>query len=131
MSSLFAIVAIIPVYSIVSLTPQASGVSVDKECLDKFQELKLKKTHKYIIYTLSSDKTKIVIEKTGSSREYEDFIADLPEDDCRWAVYDVHYEKEGAGLRNKLVFIAWYEADFCCFLLGFFVALLTQTNNLY
>jgi cofilin len=86
---------------------QASGVSVDDKCLSAFQELKLKKTYKYIIYSLSQDKTQIVVEKTSKSTDYDDFLNDLPEDDCRWAVYDVQYEKEGGGQRNKITFFAW------------------------
>ena len=44
--------------------------------------------------------------KTSKSTEYEDFIADLPEAECRWAVYDFEYEKDG-GKRNKLFFVSW------------------------
>jgi hypothetical protein len=29
------------------------------------------------------------------------------QDECRWAVYDVTYEKDG-GKRNKLTFYIWY-----------------------
>ncbi|KAG5352936.1 hypothetical protein C0989_011978 [Termitomyces sp. Mn162] len=69
--------------------------------------LKLKKTHKYIIFTLSSDSTEIVVEKTSSSTDYDDFIADLPESECRWGIYDFEFEKEGGGKRNKITFVSW------------------------
>lgn len=45
--------------------------------------------------------------KTSESRDYEDFIADLPEAECRWAVYDFEFELPGEGKRNKLVFVQW------------------------
>lgn len=39
---------------------------------------------------------------------YEDFTAELPDDDCRYAVYDFEYEKSPQeGVRNKICFIVW------------------------
>ena len=69
--------------------------------------MKRGKCHKYVIFTLNDKFTEIVVGKTSSSKEYDDFVADLPEDQCRWAVYDFEFEKEGAGKRNKIVFVAW------------------------
>lgn len=79
--------------------------------MDKFQALKQHKTFKYIIFTLSKDLTEIVVDKavdkSAESVEYDKFLADIPETECRWAVYDFEFEKEGAGKRNKIVFISW------------------------
>ncbi|MEV6734125.1 MULTISPECIES: actin depolymerization factor/cofilin-like domain-containing protein [unclassified Streptomyces] len=85
----------------------SSGVAVNDVCLQEYQALKLKKTHKYVIFNINNDNTEIVVEKVSSSTEYDDFIADLPEAECRWAVYDFEFEKEGAGKRNKLTFVSW------------------------
>ncbi|MFE7592494.1 actin-binding ADF family protein [Kitasatospora sp. NPDC057512] len=85
----------------------ASGVGVNDVCLQEYQLLKLKKTYKYIVFNLNKDNTEIVVEKTSTSQDYDDFIADLPETECRWAVYDFEFEKEGAGKRNKLTFVSW------------------------
>ncbi|KAG8745846.1 cofilin [Ceratobasidium sp. 414] len=84
----------------------SSGVGLNDECLSVFQELKLKKKHTYIIYAMSKDLKEIVVHKTSESTDYDDFLKDLPEDDCRWAVYDVAYEKDG-GKRNKITFFIW------------------------
>jgi hypothetical protein len=73
-----------------------------------FQELKLKKTSKYIIFILNKEKTEIIVEKKSTSKDYDDFIADLPENECRWGVYDLEFEKEEGGRRNKIVFYQWY-----------------------
>ena len=52
--------------------------------------------------------TQIVVEKTSHDTDYEEFLKELPEDDCRYAVYDLEFEKEGgAGTRNKIVFLSW------------------------
>ena len=90
-----------------STAHQASGVGVNDKCLEAYQALKLKKTHKYIIFTLSKDLTEIVVETSSDSTSYDDFIADLPEAECRWAVYDFEFEKEEGGKRNKLTFVSW------------------------
>ncbi|KAL0058236.1 cofilin [Marasmius tenuissimus] len=83
-----------------------SGVSVHDECVQSYQELKLSKKLKYIIYKLNDNNTQIVVEKKSDSKDYEDFIGDLPETECRWAVYDFEFSKDG-GTRNKLCFFAW------------------------
>ena len=66
------------------------------------------KKMKYVIFGLSKDNTEIVVMKTSDSHSYDDFIADLPEADCRWAVYDFEYEREDGGKRNKICFFSWY-----------------------
>jgi cofilin len=86
---------------------QASGVGVNEACIDAFQRLKLKKNLKYILFNLNEHTTEIVVDKESESDNYEDFINDLPGAECRWAVYDFQFEKEGAGKRSKIVFIAW------------------------
>lgn len=78
-----------------------------QECLEKYQELKQGKKLCYIIYGISDDKTSIVVLKSSESRDFEEFVADLPEKECRWAVYDYEYELPGEGIRNKLVFVQW------------------------
>jgi len=71
----------------------------------------LRKKHKYIIFGLSPDKTEIISLKTGTSTEYEDFLADLPENQCRWAIYDLEFQKEEGGVRNKIIFYHWSPDD--------------------
>jgi len=73
-----------------------------------FQDLKLGKKYKYITFRISDDKTEIVVEKKSISGDYDEFIADLPENACRWAVYDFEFEREDGGRRNKIVFYSWY-----------------------
>jgi len=89
----------------------SSGVTPDPACLEAFQELKLRKKHKYIIFTLNAKQTEIIVEKTSTDVDYETFLGDLPEDKCRWAVYDLEFEKEDGGRRNKITFIQWSPSD--------------------
>lgn len=72
-------------------------------------ELKLRKKYRYIVYKLNDDNTSIVIEKKAESCDkYDDFLGELPENDCRYAIYDFEFEKSpGEGVRNKICFIVW------------------------
>ncbi|KAI8994228.1 recombinant Actophorin [Trametes punicea] len=90
----------------------ASGVGVNPECLEAYQDLKLGKKAKYIIFTLSKDNTEIVVEKKSPpTSTYDDFLQDLPEGECRWAVYDFDYEKEDGSKRSKITFYSWSPDD--------------------
>ena len=87
----------------------ASGVGVDELCINAYQDLKLKKKFRYIMYKLSDDNKTIIIDKTAEpSTSYETFLHDLPKEDCRYAVYDFQYEIPGEGIRSKICFYSWY-----------------------
>lgn len=62
------------------------------------------------MYRLSEDLASIVVDKTAEKvGSYDEFVAELPENDCRYAVFDFEYEKvAGEGLRNKILFYVWY-----------------------
>jgi cofilin len=60
-----------------------SGMSVSDDCKQKFMELKRKKTYRYIIFKIDEKLQQITLEKTGvPGASYEDFTAQLPENDC-------------------------------------------------
>eukprot|EP00032_Breviata_anathema_P000196 JZ548444.1.p1 GENE.JZ548444.1~~JZ548444.1.p1 ORF type:complete len:138 (+),score=78.21 JZ548444.1:20-433(+) len=85
----------------------SSGVQVADECVLKFQELKLNHSLRYVIFKMNDKMTEVVVEKTGEkTANYDAFVADLPNDDCRYAVYDFEYEAEGVT-RNKILFVVW------------------------
>jgi cofilin len=57
---------------------------------------------------LIKDKKEIVIEKTGPlASTYDDFVAALPADDCRYGLIDLEFESEDGRPTSKLVFISW------------------------
>ncbi|KAI8978109.1 hypothetical protein BDB01DRAFT_800841 [Pilobolus umbonatus] len=85
----------------------SSGVSVSDDCLEKYQELKLRKAYKYIIYKLSDDNKQIVIDAAVPTASYQEFLDALPENEPRYAIYDFDFEKPGEGMRNKITFYTW------------------------
>ena len=86
--------------------------------MSTFDELKLSKKIKYIIYKISDDYKQIVVEDTSEDPDWETFRSKLLEAKSshkgregkgpRYAVYDFEYELEGGeGKRNKIVFLSW------------------------
>jgi len=96
-----------------------SGVSVAPECITAFNELKLGKSTKWIIFKISDDWKEIVVEETSKEADYSVFREKLINAKSknkrgeegiggRYAVYDVDYEAAGgAGKRTKITFISW------------------------
>ncbi|GCF00363.1 cofilin [Zygosaccharomyces mellis] len=85
-----------------------SGVSVADESLQAFNDLKLGKKYKFVLYGISEDKTTIIVKETSTSQSYDEFLGKLPENDCLYAIYDFEYELGGnEGKRSKIVFFTW------------------------
>jgi len=85
----------------------ASGIKVADACVDKFQELKLGKALRWVLFKINPENTEIIVESTApKTATYEEFVNALPADDCRYAVFDFEYTQEG-GLRNKILFVVW------------------------
>ena len=83
----------------------SSSVSVNPECVTKFNELKLGKQIKWIIYKLSDDQREIVVEEASSTADYEAFRKKLLDAKSktksgaesigpRYAVFDFEYSTE-------------------------------------
>jgi len=85
-----------------------TGVQVDQSVVGKFNEFKLKKSNKYLIFKLSDDKSKIVVEHEGATdASYDEFTSKFPPNDCRYGVSLIEYVHEDGGPREKLVFFMW------------------------
>ncbi|KAJ5741393.1 cofilin [Penicillium manginii] len=93
----------------------ASGVSVHDDCVDAFNELRMSRKVKYVIYKISDDMKQIVVEEKSESPDYEVFREKLASSRDsndkpapRYATYDVEYDLGGGeGKRSKIIFISW------------------------
>eukprot|EP01035_Chromulina_nebulosa_P022674 gene22674-29358_t len=84
----------------------STGVTVSDSVVNQFNDLKLGRFKaKYIIYKIEGGF--IVTEKVGESDKFDDFIASFPEDDCRYAIYDMNFTTTDGRPGNKLVSISW------------------------
>uniref|UniRef100_A0A7S2EY82 ADF-H domain-containing protein n=1 Tax=Stereomyxa ramosa TaxID=1078864 RepID=A0A7S2EY82_9EUKA len=85
-----------------------SGIAISADVQAKFQEMKLGHCYRYIIFRMSDDLTEVIVEKTApETASYDDFVAELPENDCRYALYDYEADMGSDGIRNKLCFVLW------------------------
>ncbi|GAB2234067.1 hypothetical protein Droror1_Dr00003304 [Drosera rotundifolia] len=86
----------------------ASGMAVHDDCKLRFLELKAKRTYRFIVFKIEEKQKQVVIEKLGEPTEsYEDFTASLPENECRYAVYDFDFVTEENCQKSRIFFIAW------------------------
>ncbi|KAI1489825.1 hypothetical protein F5X96DRAFT_591816 [Biscogniauxia mediterranea] len=100
-----------------------SGATVSQDCITAFNDLKLAKKYKFIIFKLSDDNREIVVEEASGDKDWEVFREKLVNATTksrggsvgkgpRYAVYDFEYNLAGGeGSRNKITFIAWSPDD--------------------
>ncbi|OIT02265.1 PREDICTED: actin-depolymerizing factor-like [Nicotiana attenuata] len=89
----------------------SSGMGVADDGKNAFLELKRKKVHRYVIFKIDEKKKEVIVEKTGSSAEnFDDFTASLPENDCRYAVYDFDFVTSENCQKSKIFFVHWSPA---------------------
>ncbi len=88
-----------------------TGIVLDEEIERAWTEMRMGHKYRYLILTFSDDISKVILEKTGdSSKTYDDFVADLPPLDVRYAVVDFDFASDEGIPRNKLVFVTWAPA---------------------
>ncbi|KAM7485435.1 hypothetical protein LguiA_001444 [Lonicera macranthoides] len=88
-------------------TNASSGMGVADHSKSTYLELQRKKVHRYVIFKIDEKKKEVVVEKTGGPAEsYDDFTASLPENDCRYAVYDFDFVTSENCQKSKIFFIA-------------------------
>ncbi|KAH0632332.1 hypothetical protein KY284_035118 [Solanum tuberosum] len=92
----------------VTLANAASGMAVHDDCKLRFLELKAKRTHRFIVFKIEEKQKQVVVEKVGEpAQSYEDFTACLPDNECRYAVYDFDFVTAENCQKSRIFFIAW------------------------
>ncbi|CAD8123700.1 unnamed protein product [Paramecium sonneborni] len=85
------------------------GTNVSDDCVTEFNNLKLGKQYRYVIYKLDRDRNEIVVDQKGArDSAYAEFVSHL-QNESRYAVYDYHAQTDDVPPRQveKLVFIFW------------------------
>ncbi|XP_027342290.1 actin-depolymerizing factor 12-like [Abrus precatorius] len=81
-------------------------MAVHDECKLRFQELKAKRSYRFIIFKI--EEQQVVVEKLGDPMEnYDNFMASFPPNECRYAVYDFDFTTDENCNKSKIFFIAW------------------------
>lgn len=85
---------------------------MNDECMLKFGELQSKRLHRFITYKMDDKFKEIVVDQVGDrATSYEDFTNSLPENDCRYAIYDFDFVTAEDVQKSRIFYILWY-----CFL---------------
>jgi len=93
----------------------ASGVKVDEAVKIKYDDIKKKKTHRYLVFYIKDEKM-ICVEKVGTrDAPYSSFLADLKaagDEDCRYGLFDFEYTHQCQGTteaskKEKLFLMSW------------------------
>ncbi|KAM3388903.1 hypothetical protein ACQJBY_011191 [Aegilops geniculata] len=86
----------------------ASGMAVSDECKLRFQELKAKRTFRFITFKINEQSQQVVVDRVGQPGEtYADFTATIPADECRYAVFDFDFVTDENCQKSKIFFISW------------------------
>merc|ERR1711975_1715 len=84
-----------------------SGVAIREEVLEAFQELKIGHKHRFVLFKMTDNMEEVVVDAQGGAGDsWDQFVSSLPQDDCRYAIYDFEYN-QGEGQRNKILLVVW------------------------
>mmetsp|Transcript_4818 Transcript_4818/g.8867 ORF Transcript_4818/g.8867 Transcript_4818/m.8867 type:complete len:149 (-) Transcript_4818:192-638(-) len=92
----------------------SSGVTVDPKCVEMFNALK-RRDYRGVVLKINDTMTKIEVERTLESSEktgksaqddWKAAIDSLPQNDCRFLIYDFQYEHQGLP-KSKIIFMKW------------------------
>mmetsp|Transcript_11923 Transcript_11923/g.24284 ORF Transcript_11923/g.24284 Transcript_11923/m.24284 type:complete len:145 (+) Transcript_11923:84-518(+) len=91
----------------------ASNINVASSVLMEYESLVRKKAIRAGIFKISSDFATVELEKTlpAVTEDFESawktFVSGLPEDGCRFVVYDFSWQETATIVRSKVVLILW------------------------
>ncbi|KAM7257669.1 hypothetical protein ACFE04_013410 [Oxalis oulophora] len=95
-------------YYVIIQANAASGMAVNDECKLRFQELKSKRSYRFIVFKIDEGIQQVTVDKYGDpGQSYEDFTASLPANECRYAVYDLDFTTNENCMKSKIFFVAW------------------------
>ncbi|MEW5304117.1 MAG: hypothetical protein WDW38_003475 [Sanguina aurantia] len=86
-----------------------SGISISDQCVDIYNMIKTKSAYKWVSYKVNEAGNEVIIDQLGARDSmYEDFVSTLPDNLCRYAIFDYAYcNADTKQTVQKLVFIYW------------------------
>eukprot|EP00927_Polykrikos_kofoidii_P065210 TRINITY_DN609_c0_g1_i1.p1 TRINITY_DN609_c0_g1~~TRINITY_DN609_c0_g1_i1.p1 ORF type:complete len:139 (-),score=31.47 TRINITY_DN609_c0_g1_i1:76-492(-) len=84
-----------------------SGVTVADSVVEKYNEIKMKKTLRFVTFKIENKKTIVPADEGEMDKTWDDFVAVLPEEEPRYCLVEVEYESEDGRPQNKLTFVFW------------------------
>lgn len=85
-----------------------SGIAVTDDAINLFYYMKAKSAYRWAMWGVNNNGSEIVIVDVGEKdSSYTQFVERLPENDCRFAVYDYQVTNSEGRVFQKLVFLSW------------------------
>jgi cofilin len=85
-----------------------SGIGVTEDAVNLYYLIRAKSTYKWALWQVDSKGTTVVIDQVGEpGSNFEEFLAALPENDCRYGIFDYQFTAPDGNIMNKLVFLNW------------------------
>ncbi|RAL50638.1 unnamed protein product [Cuscuta campestris] len=96
------------------LEPTKSKIEVEEVVVEKVGEPAKSNAEEKVVEKATEptkrkiEKDKVIVEKLGEpAASYAEFTASLPDDECRYAVYDFDFVTAESCQKSKIFFIAW------------------------
>ena len=86
------------------------GIHPNDDQIKLYNELKVEKVHRFLVFGLNKEVNSLETFGIGKKQEgLKDLISLLPNDDCRYVVYDFEYEtfENPPRATQKLLLFAW------------------------
>jgi len=87
-----------------------SGVAVADDCIAVFNKVKLRSSGlQWAVFRVEETEGSVLTDTTGAvgAGDFSSFLAALPANECRYAIYDYEYVNSEDCVFQKLVFIIW------------------------
>ncbi|XP_023540370.1 actin-depolymerizing factor-like [Cucurbita pepo subsp. pepo] len=83
-------------------------MAIHDDCKLKFLDLKTKRKFRFIVFKIDENIQQVTVERVGGHDEtYNNFLAAIPANECRYAVYDFDFTTDENCQKSKIFFIAW------------------------
>lgn len=85
-----------------------SGIAISDDAVNLYYHMKAKALYRWAMWKVDSAGKNVVIATVGDKDStFDDFLANLPPNDCRYAVYDYPYVNSEGVVYTKIVFLNW------------------------
>lgn len=84
----------------------ANAIAPTDEVVAEFKALKMRRKYRFVLFRIEG--AQVVVDSSGPpTATFKDFEAALPDDDCRYAVYDHEFLTADGRKSSKLFFVSW------------------------
>ncbi|KAG7666977.1 hypothetical protein Ndes2526B_g04540 [Nannochloris sp. 'desiccata'] len=85
-----------------------SGIGVSEDAVNLYYFIRAKSAYKWALWNVDAKGTTVVIDQVGEpDSNFQEFLAALPADDCRYGIFDYQFTAFDGNVMNKLVFLNW------------------------